>query len=92
MKDGKNKKKCFVWFFALLAAIVGAAVAVGAYLKKKAEKIGENLDYDGDIYFEDDDYYDDDDSDEDGSSDSEASEPEADSNDNADSEEGSKEE
>ncbi len=42
---------------AIVTAIVGVAVAVGTYLKKKADAIGENLDFDDDIYCEDDDYY-----------------------------------
>ncbi|MEG0691787.1 MAG: hypothetical protein RR444_01770 [Oscillospiraceae bacterium] len=56
----KNRKKAIITIVAVLTAIIGVAVAVGAYLKRKAEDISEKLDYDGDLYYEDDDYYDDD--------------------------------
>lgn len=57
MKKRKNKK----WIIVLIAvatAIVGALVAVGAYLKKKASALGETLDYDADFYDDEDDFYD----------------------------------
>lgn len=64
----EKKGKVIVTTIAVITAIVGAAVAVAVYLKKKAEAIGEKLDFDGNIYFEDDDdFYASDDSDEDAS-------------------------
>lgn len=54
----KSNKKWVIALIAILTAIVGVAVAVGAYLKKKAAVIGENLDFDADFYDEDDDFYD----------------------------------
>lgn len=48
-------KKSVVTILAILAAIVGAAVAVYTFLKKKANDIGKQLDYDGSIYYEDED-------------------------------------
>lgn len=56
----KNKKRSVIAMIAVLAAVVGAAVALGAFLKKKAAKLGEQLDYDGSLYYEDDDYADED--------------------------------
>lgn len=50
-----SKKKSVVTILAILAAVVGAAVAVYTYLKKKAGDIGKQLDYDGNVYYEDDD-------------------------------------
>lgn len=55
----KNKKRAVITFIAVLTAIVGVGVAVGAYLKRKAEDISEKLDFDGDLYYEDEDYFDD---------------------------------
>lgn len=54
----KNKKKSIIATIAVITAIIGVVVAVGAYLKKKAEDISEKLDFDGDLYYEDDDYFD----------------------------------
>lgn len=55
----KNNKKTVITFVAVITAIIGVAVAVGAYLKRKAQDISEKLDFDGDLYYEDEDYYDD---------------------------------
>ena len=52
----KSARKSILTIAAIVAAVVGAAVAVGVFLKKKATTIGEQLDYDGSIYYEDDDY------------------------------------
>lgn len=49
----KKNKKGLVAFLAILTAVVGIAVAIGAYLKKKAEAIGEDLDFDTDFYDDD---------------------------------------
>ena len=38
---------------AVIAAVVGAVVAVAAYMKKKADAIGEQLDYDSEELYED---------------------------------------
>ena len=54
----KNKKKSVITLIAVLTAIIGAAVAVGAFLKRKARDIGDKLDYDGSLYYEDDDFED----------------------------------
>lgn len=58
MRKKKNSKKWVVAVIAILTAIVGAFIAIGTYLKKKAEVVGENLDYDADFYDEEADYYD----------------------------------
>ena len=50
-----KKKKSIVAIVAVLTAVIGALVAIGAYLKRKARDLGDTLDYDGSIYFEDDD-------------------------------------
>ena len=50
----KNKKKSVITIVAILTAVVGVAVAVGAFLKRKAKDLGEKLDYDGSLYYEDD--------------------------------------
>lgn len=52
----KNKKKSVITLIAVLTAIIGAAVAVGAFLKRKARDISDKLDYDGSLYYEDDDF------------------------------------
>lgn len=57
MKKRRNKKWIIV-LIAIVTAIVGALVAVGAYLKKKASALGETLDYDADFYDDEDDFYD----------------------------------
>lgn len=49
----KSKKKV-ITLVAVLTAIIGAAVAIGAFLKRNAKVIGEKLDYDGNLYYEDD--------------------------------------
>lgn len=56
----KNKKRSVIATIAVLTAVVGVIVAVGAYLKKKAVDISEKLDFDGDLYYEDEDYFDED--------------------------------
>lgn len=56
----KKNKKWIIAILAIVTAIVGATVAIGAYLKKKAEVIGETLDYDADFYDDEDEFYDDD--------------------------------
>lgn len=56
----KRNKKSWVAVLAIFTAIVGAAVAVAMFLKKKTKKFGEEMDYDGSIYYEDDDYLDED--------------------------------
>ena len=45
----KSARKSILTIAAIVAAVVGAAVAVGVFLKKKAKTIGEQLDYDGSI-------------------------------------------
>lgn len=55
MKKKSSGKKTAITIIAVLAAVIGAAVAVYAFLRKKAEAIGRQLDYDGSIYYEDDD-------------------------------------
>ena len=49
-----KKKKSVIVLVAVFTTIVGAVLAVGAYLKRKARDLGDTLDYDGSIYFEDD--------------------------------------
>lgn len=46
------KGKKVVGIVAVLAAIAGAAVAVGLFLKKIGKKVQEDLDFDDSIYFE----------------------------------------
>lgn len=58
-KKCKKSKAPVVVTIAIITAVVGAAVAVYAYLKKKAEIIGEDLDFDADAFAEDDFYPDD---------------------------------
>ncbi|MFZ2537627.1 MAG: hypothetical protein WAX04_01845 [Oscillospiraceae bacterium] len=55
----RNKKRMVITIIAVATAIVGVAVAIGAYLKRKADDISEKLDFDGDLYYEDEDYFDD---------------------------------
>lgn len=57
----KGKKRSMIATLAVFTAVVGAGVAIGAFLKKRAKTIGEQLDYDGSLYYEDDDYLDEDD-------------------------------
>ena len=45
----QKKKKSIIAVLAILTAVVGAIVAIGTFLKKKAKKIGEQLDYDGSL-------------------------------------------
>ena len=56
--EKKCGRKSLLAIVAILAAVVGAAVAIGVFLKKKAKSIGDQLDYDGSLYYEDDDYFD----------------------------------
>jgi len=49
----KKNRRGLVAFLAILTAVIGIAVAIGAYLKKKAEAIGEDLDFDADFYDDD---------------------------------------
>lgn len=51
----KKKRKVWIAVAAALAAIVGAAVAVAAFFKKKAKAIGDQLDYDTSVYYDDED-------------------------------------
>ncbi|MCI5923969.1 MAG: hypothetical protein SOR38_07435 [Oscillospiraceae bacterium] len=51
----KKKRKVWIAVAAALAAIVGAAVAVAAFFKKKAKAIGDQLDYDASVYYDDED-------------------------------------
>lgn len=53
----KKNKKWIITLVAIATALVGAAVAIGAYLKKKAAAISEDLDFDADFYDEDDDFF-----------------------------------
>jgi len=48
------KKKSPWKAIAIITAIVGAVVAVVSYLKRKSQKISEELDFDNSMYFEDD--------------------------------------
>jgi hypothetical protein len=48
------KKKSPWKAIAIITAIVGAVVAVASYLKRKSQKISEELDFDNSMYFEDD--------------------------------------
>ncbi len=50
-----NKKSNWIKIAAILAGIAGVAVAVGVFLKKKSEKISEELDFDNSTYFDDED-------------------------------------
>lgn len=56
----KNKKSSLFAKIAIFTAIISAIIAVGVYLKKKAEDISEKLDFDGNLYYddEDEDYFD----------------------------------
>ncbi len=56
----KKSKKWIIATLAIITAVVGVIVAIGAYLKKKAEVIGETLDYDADFYDDEDEFYDED--------------------------------
>ena len=49
----KKKRKVWIAVAAVLAAIVGAAVAIAAFFKKKAKAIGDQLDYDASVYYDD---------------------------------------
>lgn len=49
----KNRKK-MITLVAVITAIIGAAVAVGTFLKRNAKSLSEKLDYDGRLYYEDD--------------------------------------
>ena len=51
----KKKRKVWIAVAAALAAIVGAAVAVAAFFKKKAKAIGDQPDYDASVYYDDED-------------------------------------
>lgn len=47
----KNKKKVWITVTAVVAAVIGAVVAVAAFMKKKADAISEKLDYnEADLY------------------------------------------
>lgn len=47
-----KSKKTWIAVLAVITAIIGALVAVGAFLKRKAKALGDQLDYDGDLYLE----------------------------------------
>ena len=55
----KKKKRSWITVIAVFTAIVGAVVAVGAFLKKKAKTLGEQLDYEDGLYYDDEDDYED---------------------------------
>jgi hypothetical protein len=57
-----KKKTSWVKILAVLTAVIGAAVAVAGYLKKKSKKLSDELDFDNSMYFDDDDstYHEDD--------------------------------
>ena len=55
----KKKKRSWITVIAVFTAIIGAAVAVGTFLKKKAKTIGEQLDYEDSLYYDDEDDYED---------------------------------
>lgn len=50
-----NKRKGWIAAAAVLAAVVGAVVAVAAFFKRKAKVIGDQLDYDASVYYDDED-------------------------------------
>lgn len=54
----KKNGKTLVKILAALAVVAGGVVAAVAFVRRKAKKLGEELDYDGDLYFSDDDYND----------------------------------
>lgn len=58
MRKTKSKAKWIIGFLAVVTLLVGAALAIGAYLKKNAAFLSETLDYDDDLFFEDDEYVD----------------------------------
>ena len=47
-----KSKKTWIAVLAVFTAVIGAVVAVGAFLKRKAKSLGDQLDYDGDLYLE----------------------------------------
>lgn len=53
----RSNRKYFIALIAGITAAVGVIVAIGVYLKKKASIIGEQLDFDPDMY-DDEDYFD----------------------------------
>lgn len=55
----KSSSKGIFKAIAICAAIAGGLVAVGIFLKRRAEMLNHDLDFDGDLYFEDDEYTDD---------------------------------
>lgn len=55
-----KKKHGWIKAFAIIAAVVGAAVAVAAFLKKKGKKIREELEFDDDLYLDEEDNFQDD--------------------------------
>ncbi len=55
-----KKKHTWIKVIAILAAIVGGAVAIAAFLKKKGKKIREELEFDDELYFDDEDMFEDD--------------------------------
>ncbi len=51
----EKKRKGWIAVAAAVAAVVGAAVAVATFFKKKAKAIGDQLDYDASVYYDDED-------------------------------------
>ncbi|MEG0571296.1 MAG: hypothetical protein RR497_06595 [Oscillospiraceae bacterium] len=54
----KKKSKTILIAITGITALVGFSVAIATYLRKKAEVIKEELDFDPNIYLEDEDLYD----------------------------------
>lgn len=57
----KRKNHNTFKIIAIVAAVIGALVAVAMFFKRKADELSKDLDFNGDLLFEDDDYLDDDD-------------------------------
>ena len=49
----KKNKKAIIVALAAAAVVIGSLVAAFAYLKRKADIIGEKLDFDGDLFYDD---------------------------------------
>lgn len=52
-----NNKIKWVKIAAIATTIVGAAVAVAAFVKSKSKRLSEELDFDNSLYFDDDDTF-----------------------------------